>query len=145
MKLFVAAAAFISLSPPMLPERSRTRMTVAFFLVSLNTSMIDACVSALTFANGVTHTDGGWLNYKHHEYTFAYDDMVLAAARLMGPLKTHYGFDDREVEFFAIHIEADEVQCAHWLERSPALVTALAPEPSNVLSMTARLARTSGR
>jgi aspartate ammonia-lyase len=25
-------------------------------------------------------------------------------------------------------IEADEVQCAHWLERSPALVTALAPK-----------------
>ena len=25
------------------------------------------------------------------------------------PLKTHYGFNDREVEFFAIHIEADEV------------------------------------
>jgi len=25
-------------------------------------------------------------------------------------------------------IEADEAQCAYWLERSPALVTALAPE-----------------
>jgi len=25
-------------------------------------------------------------------------------------------------------IEADEAQCAHWLERSPALVTALAPK-----------------
>ena len=25
-------------------------------------------------------------------------------------------------------IEADEVQCAYWLERSPALVTALAPK-----------------
>ena len=46
---------------------------------------------SLTFANGTTHTDGGWLNYQHHEYTFAYDDMVLATARLMGPLTTHYG------------------------------------------------------
>lgn len=46
---------------------------------------------SLTFANGTTHTDGGWLNYQHHEYTFAFDDMVLASARLMGPLKTHYG------------------------------------------------------
>ena len=45
----------------------------------------------LTFANGTTHTDGGWNNYQHHEYTFAFDDMVLATARLMGPLKTHYG------------------------------------------------------
>ncbi|HLS47220.1 MAG TPA: aspartate ammonia-lyase, partial [Gemmatimonadales bacterium] len=25
-------------------------------------------------------------------------------------------------------LEADEAQCAHWLERSPALVTALAPK-----------------
>jgi pyrroloquinoline-quinone synthase len=29
--------------------------------------------------------------------------------RNLPPLKTHYGFTDREVEFFAIHIEADEV------------------------------------
>ena len=29
--------------------------------------------------------------------------------RNLPPLKTHYGFNDREVEFFAIHIEADEV------------------------------------
>src|SRR5207245_8557960 len=29
--------------------------------------------------------------------------------RNLPPLKTHYGFSDREVEFFAIHIEADEV------------------------------------
>ena len=29
--------------------------------------------------------------------------------RNLPPLKTHYGFTDHEVEFFAIHIEADEV------------------------------------
>jgi pyrroloquinoline-quinone synthase len=29
--------------------------------------------------------------------------------RNLPPLKTHYGFNDHEVEFFAIHIEADEV------------------------------------
>jgi pyrroloquinoline-quinone synthase len=29
--------------------------------------------------------------------------------RNLPPLKTHYGFSDHEVEFFAIHIEADEV------------------------------------
>ena len=29
--------------------------------------------------------------------------------RNLPPLKTHYGFSDCEVEFFAIHIEADEV------------------------------------
>ncbi len=29
--------------------------------------------------------------------------------RSLPPLKTHYGFSDHEVEFFAIHIEADEV------------------------------------
>ena len=29
--------------------------------------------------------------------------------RNLPPLKSHYGFNDREVEFFAIHIEADEV------------------------------------
>jgi len=29
--------------------------------------------------------------------------------RNLPPLRTHYGFNDREVEFFAIHIEADEV------------------------------------
>jgi pyrroloquinoline-quinone synthase len=29
--------------------------------------------------------------------------------RNLPPLKTHYGFGDHEVEFFAIHIEADEV------------------------------------
>jgi pyrroloquinoline-quinone synthase len=29
--------------------------------------------------------------------------------RNLPPLRTHYGFTDREVEFFAIHIEADEV------------------------------------
>ena len=29
--------------------------------------------------------------------------------RSLPPLKTHYGFTDHEVEFFAIHIEADEV------------------------------------
>jgi len=29
--------------------------------------------------------------------------------RNLPPLKTHYGFNEREVEFFAIHIEADEV------------------------------------
>ena len=29
--------------------------------------------------------------------------------RNLPPLKTHYWFNDREVEFFAIHIEADEV------------------------------------
>ena len=29
--------------------------------------------------------------------------------RNLPPLKTHYEFNDREVEFFAIHIEADEV------------------------------------
>ena len=28
--------------------------------------------------------------------------------RNLPPLKTHYGFTDHEVEFFAIHIEADE-------------------------------------
>jgi aspartate ammonia-lyase len=33
-------------------------------------------------------------------------------------------FDERCVR----GIEADEAQCAHWLERSPALVTALAPK-----------------
>src|SRR5919204_980036 len=29
--------------------------------------------------------------------------------RNLPPLRTHYGFSEREVEFFAIHIEADEV------------------------------------
>ena len=29
--------------------------------------------------------------------------------RNLPPLRSHYGFSDREVEFFAIHIEADEV------------------------------------
>jgi len=29
--------------------------------------------------------------------------------RSLPPLKTHYGFTDHEVEFFAIHIEADEI------------------------------------
>jgi pyrroloquinoline-quinone synthase len=29
--------------------------------------------------------------------------------RNLPPLRTHYGFNDHEVEFFAIHIEADEV------------------------------------
>src|SRR5437762_8631499 len=29
--------------------------------------------------------------------------------RNLPPLKTHYGFDDHAIEFFAIHIEADEV------------------------------------
>jgi pyrroloquinoline-quinone synthase len=29
--------------------------------------------------------------------------------RNLPPLRTHYGFSDHEVEFFAIHIEADEV------------------------------------
>jgi pyrroloquinoline-quinone synthase len=29
--------------------------------------------------------------------------------RNLPPLKTHYGFSDHEVEFFAIHIEADEI------------------------------------
>jgi pyrroloquinoline-quinone synthase len=29
--------------------------------------------------------------------------------RNLPPLRTHYGFSDREVEFFAIHIEADAV------------------------------------
>jgi pyrroloquinoline-quinone synthase len=29
--------------------------------------------------------------------------------RNLPPLKSHYGFTDHEVEFFAIHIEADEV------------------------------------
>jgi pyrroloquinoline-quinone synthase len=29
--------------------------------------------------------------------------------RNLPPLTTHYGFNDREVEFFAVHIEADEV------------------------------------
>jgi pyrroloquinoline-quinone synthase len=29
--------------------------------------------------------------------------------RNLPPLKTHYGFSDRDVEFFAIHIVADEV------------------------------------
>ncbi len=29
--------------------------------------------------------------------------------RNLPPLRTHYGFTDHEVEFFAIHIEADEV------------------------------------
>ena len=29
--------------------------------------------------------------------------------RNLPPLKQHYGFTDHEVEFFAIHIEADEV------------------------------------
>jgi pyrroloquinoline-quinone synthase len=29
--------------------------------------------------------------------------------RNLPPLKTHYGFGDHEVEFFAVHIEADEV------------------------------------
>jgi len=29
--------------------------------------------------------------------------------RNLPPLKTHYGFTDHEVEFFAIHIEADEI------------------------------------
>jgi pyrroloquinoline-quinone synthase len=29
--------------------------------------------------------------------------------RNLPPLKTHYGFADHEIEFFAIHIEADEV------------------------------------
>jgi len=29
--------------------------------------------------------------------------------RNLPPLKSHYGFSDHEVEFFAIHIEADEV------------------------------------
>ena len=29
--------------------------------------------------------------------------------RNLPPLKKHYGFSDHEVEFFAIHIEADEV------------------------------------
>jgi pyrroloquinoline-quinone synthase len=29
--------------------------------------------------------------------------------RNLPPLRTHYGFTDREVEFFAVHIEADEV------------------------------------
>ena len=29
--------------------------------------------------------------------------------RNLPPLQTHYGFADHEVEFFAIHIEADEV------------------------------------
>jgi pyrroloquinoline-quinone synthase len=29
--------------------------------------------------------------------------------RNLPPLKTHYGFTDHEVEFFAVHIEADEV------------------------------------
>ena len=29
--------------------------------------------------------------------------------RNLPPLRTHYGFGEREVEFFAIHIEADEV------------------------------------
>jgi pyrroloquinoline-quinone synthase len=29
--------------------------------------------------------------------------------RNLPPLKTHYGFSDHEVEFFSVHIEADEV------------------------------------
>jgi pyrroloquinoline-quinone synthase len=29
--------------------------------------------------------------------------------RNLPPLRTHYGFTDHEVEFFAIHIDADEV------------------------------------
>jgi pyrroloquinoline-quinone synthase len=29
--------------------------------------------------------------------------------RNLPPLRSHYGFGDREVEFFAIHIEADQV------------------------------------
>ena len=49
-----------------------------------------------------------------HNIVFAL--MILA--------RTVETFDERCVR----GIEADEAQCAHWLERSPALVTALAPK-----------------
>jgi hypothetical protein len=46
---------------------------------------------SLTFANGTDHVDAGWPSYKDHQYTYAFDDMVLVGARLMGPLKTRWG------------------------------------------------------
>jgi len=48
-------------------------------------------------------------------------NIVFALMILANTVRT---FDERCVR----GIEADEAQCAHWLERSPALVTALAPK-----------------
>ena len=48
-------------------------------------------------------------------------NIVFALMILESTVRT---FDERCIR----GIEADEAQCAHWLERSPALVTALAPK-----------------
>ena len=45
--------------------------------------------------------------------------------RNLPPLRAHYGFSDREVEFFAIHIEADEVHG----ERGYQIVERACPTP----------------